>query len=67
RYGVKPGGFRDGAAPVKGYQTTGPHGLADAWDRYLPPRHPLTSVTAVTAVTPQVSALPIPTLLPIQR
>jgi hypothetical protein len=25
---------------VKSYHTTGPHGLVDAWDRYLPPRHP---------------------------
>jgi Protein of unknown function (DUF3631) len=41
-YNVKPGGFRDGGDPVKGYQTTGPHGLTDAWDRYLPPRHPTT-------------------------
>jgi hypothetical protein len=38
RYGVKPAAFRDSGAPVKGYQTTGEHGLADAWDRYLPPR-----------------------------
>ena len=40
RYSVKPGTFRDHGAPVKGYQSTGPRGLADAWDRYLPPRYP---------------------------
>ena len=40
RYNVKPGGFRDGGDPVKGYRTTGAHGLADAWSRYLSPPHP---------------------------
>jgi Protein of unknown function (DUF3631) len=39
RYGVKPAPFKEDGKTVKGYQTTGPHGLADAWDRYLPPRH----------------------------
>ncbi len=38
RYGVKPAPYKDGKT-VKGYQTTGARGLADAWDRYLPPRH----------------------------
>jgi hypothetical protein len=41
RYGVKPTPFKENSKTVKGYQTTGPHGLADAWDRYLPPPHPI--------------------------
>jgi len=36
RYGVTPGTFREGATTAKGYQTSGPTGLADAWRRYLP-------------------------------
>ncbi|MBV9013067.1 MAG: DUF3631 domain-containing protein [Pseudonocardiales bacterium] len=39
-YNVKPGPLKVNGDPVKGYKTTGPHGLTDAWDRYLPPRHP---------------------------
>jgi hypothetical protein len=37
RYNVKPKPFKVQGESVKGYQTTGAHGLADAWDRYLPP------------------------------
>jgi hypothetical protein len=40
RYGVKPTPYKHDGKTVKGYQTTGPRGLADAWDRYLPARHP---------------------------
>ncbi|MGH3550838.1 MAG: DUF3631 domain-containing protein [Pseudonocardiaceae bacterium] len=40
RYGVKPTPYKHDGKTVKGYQTTGPHGLTDAWDRYLPPQHP---------------------------
>ena len=46
RYAVRPGPLRIAGQVVKGYQTTGPTGLADAWSRYLPPE-PVTSVTAV--------------------
>jgi hypothetical protein len=42
RYHVKPSPYKDDGKTVKGYQSTGDHGLADAWDRYLPPRHPTT-------------------------
>jgi hypothetical protein len=37
RFGVKPGLFKVNGEPMKGYQTSGEHGLADAWGRYLPP------------------------------
>ncbi|MGH3774218.1 MAG: DUF3631 domain-containing protein [Pseudonocardiaceae bacterium] len=53
RFGVKPGPFKVNSEPMKGYQTTGEHSLADAWRRYLP-EHPRPSVTPVTPVTPQV-------------
>jgi hypothetical protein len=39
RFGVKPGLFKVNGNPMKGYQTAGEHGLADAWGRYLP-AHP---------------------------
>jgi hypothetical protein len=39
RYGVKPTPYKHDGKTVKGYQVTGPRGLADAWDRYLPARH----------------------------
>jgi hypothetical protein len=39
RFGVKPGLFKVNGEPMKGYQTAGEHGLADAWGRYLP-EHP---------------------------
>jgi hypothetical protein len=39
RYGVKPTPYKYDGKTVKGYQTTGSRGLADAWDRYLPPQH----------------------------
>jgi len=64
RYNVKPKPFKVKGESVKGYQTTGSHGLADAWDRYLPPQdpqdptaignpvtRPVTAVTAVTALS----------------
>jgi Protein of unknown function (DUF3631) len=35
RFGVKPGPFKLNGEPMKGYQTSGEHGLADAWGRYL--------------------------------
>jgi uncharacterized protein DUF3631 len=38
RFGVKPGLFKVNGEPMKGYQTAGEHGLADAWGRYLPER-----------------------------
>jgi hypothetical protein len=50
RYGVRPHDVRlRGGEVVKGYRTTAPEGLADAWDRYLPP-----PATAATPATPQV-------------
>jgi hypothetical protein len=36
RFGVKPGPFKVNGEAMKGYQTSGEHGLADAWGRYLP-------------------------------
>jgi hypothetical protein len=36
RFGAKPGPFKANGETMKGYQTGGEHGLADAWDRYLP-------------------------------
>jgi hypothetical protein len=60
RYGARPGPIRIGGQPTKGYQASGPTGLADAWTRYLPPPDdtaagpPAEPVTSVTAVTPQV-------------
>jgi hypothetical protein len=54
RYGVRPHDLRlTGGEVVKGYRTAAPDGLADAWDRYLPP--PTTAATRATAATPQVS------------
>ncbi|MFZ0877797.1 MAG: DUF3631 domain-containing protein [Pseudonocardiaceae bacterium] len=41
RYGVKPIPYKHDSKTVKGYQTTGPRGLADAWDRYLPTQRPV--------------------------
>ncbi len=36
RYDVRPITFRTSTGTLKGYQTTGPTGLDDAWTRYLP-------------------------------
>lgn len=36
RYEVRPTSVRTGTGTLKGYQTAGPTGLADAWTRYLP-------------------------------
>lgn len=36
RFSVKPGLFKLNGEPMKGYRTSGEHGLTDAWDRYLP-------------------------------
>jgi hypothetical protein len=41
RYGVKPIPYKHDGKTVKGYQITGPRGLADAWDRYLPTQRPV--------------------------
>lgn len=65
RYGVRPGPVRIGGAVVKGYQIDRSEisaGLGDAWDRYLPPpgEDPPSSVTSVTAVTPQVRPVTAP-------
>lgn len=50
-YGVHSKNVRQpGDRIVKGYRATGPGGLADAWQRYLPP-----SATAATSATPQVN------------
>ena len=48
RYGVHSGSLRIGGTVVKGYQSTGEKGLADAWARYLPPE-PVTPVTHATS------------------
>jgi hypothetical protein len=40
RFDVKPRPFKLQGELVKGYHTTGEHGVADAWDRYLPPPPP---------------------------
>ena len=54
RYGVGPHDVRMvGGEVVKGYRTAAPDGLADAWERYLPP--PTTAATSATAATPQVN------------
>jgi hypothetical protein len=37
RYGVQIRPFKLNGVTAKGYQTTGETGLADAWNRYLPP------------------------------
>jgi hypothetical protein len=59
RYGVRPHDVRmTGGEVVKGYRTTLPEGLADAWDRYLPP--PTTAATSATAATPQVNPVAAP-------
>ncbi|MGH3852170.1 MAG: DUF3631 domain-containing protein [Pseudonocardiaceae bacterium] len=56
RYGVRPHDLRmPGGEVVKGYRTTVPEGLADAWDRYLPP--PVTAATSATTATPQVNRI----------
>ncbi|MBV9160069.1 MAG: DUF3631 domain-containing protein [Pseudonocardiales bacterium] len=53
RYGVRPHDLRIASGEVvKGYRTTAPEGLADAWDRYLLP-----PATAATGATPQVNAV----------
>ncbi|WP_106179404.1 DUF3631 domain-containing protein [Prauserella shujinwangii] len=50
-YGVTSKNVRQpGDRIVKGYRATGPGGLADAWERYLPP-----NATAATSATPQVN------------
>ena len=56
RYGVTPHDLRLPAGVVKGYRTEGPAGLADAWDRYLPPPPDL-AATSATSATPQVNAV----------
>jgi hypothetical protein len=54
RYGVRPHDLRlTSGEVVKGYRTAAPDGLADAWDRYLPP--PTTAATPATTATPQVN------------
>jgi hypothetical protein len=54
RYGVRPHDLRlPGGEVVKGYRTAAPEGLADAWERYLPP--PTTAATSATAATPHVN------------
>jgi hypothetical protein len=52
RYGARPHDLRMTGGVVKGYRAGSPAGLADAWDRYLPPL-PTTATTA----TPQLSAV----------
>ena len=53
RYGVRPHDLRlTSSDVVKGYRTAAPEGLADAWDRYLPP-----PATSATAATPQLSPI----------
>ena len=59
RYGVRPHDLRmTGGEVVKGYRTAAPEGLADAWERYLPP--PTTAATSATAATPQVNPVAAP-------
>jgi len=59
RYGVTPPhDLRLPTGVVKGYRTEGPAGLADAWDRYLPP--PDLAATSATSATPQVRAVAAP-------
>ncbi|MGB6161551.1 MAG: DUF3631 domain-containing protein [Pseudonocardiaceae bacterium] len=59
RYGVRPHDVRmTGGEVVKGYRTAAPEGLADAWDRYLPP--PTTTATSATTATPQVNPVATP-------
>jgi Protein of unknown function (DUF3631) len=51
KYGVHSKDLRQpGGSVAKGYRTHGDDGLADAWNRYLPP-----AATAATCATPQVS------------
>jgi hypothetical protein len=52
RYGARPHDLRMTGGVVKGYRADSPEGLADAWDRYLPP-----PPTAATSATPQVNAV----------
>ena len=59
RYGVTPHDLRQPGGVVKGYRTEGPAGLADAWDRYLPPPPDL-AATSATSATPQVNAVAAP-------
>lgn len=54
RYGVRPHDLRTGGEVVKGYRTTAPEGLADAWERYLSPPT-TTAATSATTATPQIS------------
>lgn len=49
-YGVQPKVMKIGGVSVRGYETTGAHGLSQAWARYTPDL----AVTGVTGVTPQV-------------
>jgi Protein of unknown function (DUF3631) len=69
RYGARPVTFETSEASAKGYVTYGTTGsqaqtgLGDAWSRYHPPQ----SVIPVRTVSPLVSALPMPTSLPIHR
>jgi len=58
RYGVTPHDLRLPGGVVKGYRTEGPAGLADAWDRYLPP--PDLAATSATSATPQLRAVAAP-------
>jgi Protein of unknown function (DUF3631) len=60
RYDVHPGPLRIGGDVFKGYQATGPTGLADAWSRYLPHTDPPAAVTSVTPVTPQARGVTDP-------
>ena len=52
RYGTRPHDLRMTGGVVKGYRADSPEGLADAWDRYLPP-----PPTAATNATPQVNTV----------
>lgn len=56
RYKVKSGPIRITGVVVKGYTSTGEHGLSDAWARYLPPQ----AVTPVTGATSQVRPVTAP-------
>ncbi|GHF74247.1 DUF3631 domain-containing protein [Amycolatopsis bartoniae] len=52
-YGVRARDIKlPGGGVRKGYRTTGPDGLADAWQRYLPP-----AATSARSATPQVRAV----------
>jgi hypothetical protein len=57
RFGVKPGPFKVNGEAMKGYQTAGEHGLADAWGGYLPEQPAPVGYSGY----PAVKGLPIPT------